>query len=389
VKTWLRAAVFVAASTSTLGARADTPPSSWDFARDPGERARWRLHVAVERALNPVEPQDDENATPAIDPELARKRANEVGLARARADLEEADAAHSPDPQLVFDLGIVYERLDEYEAGHTLLERAIAVLGPALQANPTHPGAHEAFYALAISLAKLDRSREEIAAWRHVLSTTRDPRHRLVPMMNLGEAQMRVGDLDSALATFQDSLDLSGDLPNSSSLSQDFVLTTWDLAVALDRHGDAARALTEAGNARSFTWLERSRNAPPQVVTGWQMIQDYKNVFFVPEWDREWYLALGDAAAATEHANAGDSPKAVKLWRLSKGHWESYLDGAERSLAGQAPGADRVTEGFVAVARARLARVERALGLAERAAARQARPASPQRAESGAGVEPP
>src|SRR5580658_2836263 len=82
-------------------ARADTPPSAWDVAKDPGQADRWALHVKVQRLLHSM---------PSGAPEfLELRRDQELRLESARMLLEQADAAHSPDVRLRFDLGTVYE----------------------------------------------------------------------------------------------------------------------------------------------------------------------------------------------------------------------------------------------------------------------------------------
>jgi hypothetical protein len=93
---------------ATSVVRADTPPSAWDFARDPAERDRWDLHVAVERLLHQ---RANEDASPF--PEA--RRTAELHLEQARQLLEEADAEHSPDVRLRFDLGIVYQQMGEMQ----------------------------------------------------------------------------------------------------------------------------------------------------------------------------------------------------------------------------------------------------------------------------------
>jgi hypothetical protein len=55
-------------------------------------------------------------------------------------------------------------------------------------------------------------------------------------------------------------------------------------------------------------------------------------VFYVPEWEREWYLALSAAAAARE---ATDARAAGTLWAEAEHHWDTYV-----SRATQAGGRD-------------------------------------------------
>jgi tetratricopeptide (TPR) repeat protein len=312
---------------SRAEAAADTAPSAWDLARDPDERGRWKLHAMVEGLLHPVASSDDVSS-------LEEDRTYQLSLERARAILEDADAAHSPDVRLAFDLGIVYERLAHLQGDDVLeQEKAVAVLTPALAASPDHPAAADALYALATALAYLDRPREELAAWRRYIPKLADDERRLLPMTNMGEAEMRLGQVDAALATFRSALDLCESLPNSASLSEPYALILWDVAIALDRQGDPVDALRMAGKARNFSWtVSAATGLAPGVITftqtGWDAIQDYVDVFFVPAWERNWYLALGEAAAATD---ATDPRVAANAWGQAEGDWGTYFAKATAS----------------------------------------------------------
>jgi tetratricopeptide (TPR) repeat protein len=307
---------------------ADTPPTAWDLARDPAERDRWALHEGVQEALHP--PRSDE-ATP-----LDEAKDDERSLERARDLLEESDAAHSPDVRLAFDLGIVYERLASLRSDDGLYEKAAAVLTPALARDPDATGSAEALSSLAAALARLDRPRAELATWRRYIPKIEDDERRLTPMMNMGEAQMRLGQIDAALSTFRATLDLCTTLPNTASLNEPYALILWDIAIAQDRQDDPMGALRTAAKARSFSWTVNVPGADPpfRTLTGWDAIQDYVDVFFVPDWEREWYLALGEASAA---ADAADPNAAARGWEAAEHHWDTYFTRA--AAAGRHDGA--------------------------------------------------
>jgi tetratricopeptide (TPR) repeat protein len=336
----------VALTTGIHGqARADTPPGVWDIAKDPVARDRWALHVRVERLVYRTLPDDL--------PTSVRRRDEELRLEAARAMLEQAGAEQSPDVRLRFDLGDVYEHLARLEQRDDLHRRVIEVLVPALEVAPDHPAATEALESLVYAYAKLDRPREELVTWRLYISRLADQNvHMASSMMNMGEAQLRLGRLDEAIATFRNALQICGGLPNSSARNATHALTLWDLAVTLDRSGDPRAALETAAEAKEFRWKEPSPfiQMPMRDVTGWDAIQDHEDVFFVPEWEREWYLALGYTAAARAQR---DARQAASLWRQAEGHWETYV------TRGSAPGAENR---WVAIARLRRdqARAERA-----------------------------
>jgi tetratricopeptide (TPR) repeat protein len=319
------AGALLLAMTVTQAA-ADTPPSVWDCARDPAERGRWRLHATVEALMHPPASEDSSS--------LEDDREEELSLEQARAALQDADAAHSPDVRLAFDLGIVYERLAALEHDDVLQEKVIEVLVPALASSPDHPGAPEALSALAAAFAHVDRPREELATWRRYIPKLADADRRLLPMMNMGEAEMRVGQIDTALSTFHAALDIAQSLPNSASLSDAYALILWDIAIALDRQGDPVDAFKMASKARAFSW---TINAPAGVLpgvitqTGWDAIQDYVDVFFVPAWEREWYLALGEAGVASD---TSDPRVAATGWAEAERHWNTYLTRATEAAQG-------------------------------------------------------
>jgi hypothetical protein len=71
----------------------------------------------------------------------------------------------------------------------------------------------------------------------------------------------------------------------------------------------------------------------PGVITqtGWEAIQDYVDVFFVPAWEREWYLALGEAAVASD---TPDPRVAATGWAEAERHWSTYLTRATEAARG-------------------------------------------------------
>lgn len=321
------------AVVASSSARADTPPSSWDLARDPAEADRWALHVRVELLLNLPDPGDVL--------EVESRREDERKAAMAQALLENADAAHSPDARLRFDLGAVYGRLATLSGRDDFEQKAIDVLVPALELAPDNPAADGALDTLAIAYSKLDRPDDELDAWRRYLGRVTTARGRVRPLMNMGEVEMRLGRLDDALATFREGLHLCETLPNSG-VNEIYALTLWDLALALDRSGDPGAALSTAAKARTWTWnvpVMRGLSQAYETLTGWDAIRDESNVFFSPEWEREWYVALGFASAA---ATATDPRDAAPMWSKAEQHWASYV---KRATAGRAAAGPSATAG--------------------------------------------
>ena len=295
--------VGMTAMTWSVAAPAETPPSVWDVARDPGEAGRWDLHTRVERLLQGSTRMPGES-------ELRREA--------ARVMLEDAGAARSPDVRLRFDLGIVYEELE-------LHRRAIDVLQPALEAAPDHPSAVRALSALAYAYAKLGDAPRELEVWRTYIPLLVSESARATEMMNMGEAEMRLGQIDDAIDTFSEVLRLCGELPNTSGVSTTYVLTLWDLAVALDRSGDPRGALVSTRKA--LAWSGRTID---HTINGWDAIREPGIAFFVPEWERDWYLALGSAALA---GVVTDSLQAARLKADAARYRGAYVERATASGA--------------------------------------------------------
>jgi len=335
-------------------ARADTPPNLWDMARDPDARARWDLHVRQERMLSPARSDDGAAPDPRLDVELR--------LEAARAMLEKGDAAHSPDVRLRFDLGIVYYELGDRQGGNLdLFQKAVDILEPAVDAAPDDPAATDAFGVLVLAYAKMNRPRDELATWRRYVPLIVDDSDRVGSMMNMGEAEMRLGHVDDALGTFREILRLCGELPNTGNNGRTYVLTLWDLAMALDRSGDPGEALDAAAKASRMRVLGSRVNLATgnaQVISGAALIASDPSVFFVPSWELEWYLALGASADARD---AKDPRDAVEHWARAAQHWDTYV---ERSSA--AGGQDL----FLRIARVRQAQAHARVLAAGKAAAK-------------------
>ncbi len=338
-------AILVGSAAQTGVGRADTPPSIWEIAKDPPERDRWTLHVRVERLMQPAPDADVVGEVSGATRSLR--------LESARALLEQADAAHSPDVRLQFDMGIVDYELGAAQARQDLFERAVDILVRALQRAPDHPAATEAMERLVYCSVKLNRPEDELAAWHRYLPRLTDDRARAVGLMNMGEAEMRLGRVDDALGTFREVLRLVATLPNSMAT---YVLTEWDLAVALDRSGDARGATEEASRVlgMGIFGVGMPMPVPGSRALRGTLILRSPGVFFVPAWEVEWYFAL---AAAADARDASEASEAAESWGEAELHWRKYV--AES-------GASSEKDPWLSIARVRLAHAQ-----AERLAAEQ------------------
>lgn len=307
-------------------ARGDTPPGLWDSAKRPGARDDYALHVQAQRVL----------ASEGREREVLRKYGQ---LDHLRALLEDADAEHSPDVRLRFDLGEVYEALELHEA-------AARVLAPAVAAHEAHPAALSAMSTLSVAYAKLNRRREEHDVYHRYLRHQTDPLERLGALGNLAESDMSLLDLKAAIAGYEEVIARASELATGPGVHQTLALAEWGLAVALDRTGDTRRARAEAKKALALDPEMAILNAP--------------NVFFVPAYERLWYIALGAAAAAAEEESARE---ALGFLRVAEACFTKYVAAA---------GTD---DPWVGLAKIRLASAEKA-----RAAAEKRVPAAPKRA---------
>ena len=320
----MRAALTLAVLATTLSsltsfawlapatARADTPPGIWDIARDPEERHSWTVHVRVQRLLQPAGEDEGPIAAGAV---ILR-------LASARGILQEANAAQASDVRLQFDLGAVDYDLGSREGRPDLIEEAIRVLVPALERHPDHPAATDALEHLVYCYVKLNRPEDELAAWHRYIPRLTDDRSRALALMNMGEAQMRLGHVDDALDTFREVLRVLTELPNSMTT---YVLAGWDLAVALDRAGDSRGATEEASRLLGMGAFAPNRHTALPVLSRAQLgtaVLRSQGVFFVPAWEVEWYFAV---AATADARDAADPGAASEAWAEAERHWNRYV----------------------------------------------------------------
>lgn len=274
-------ALVVALATTSAGSRAGEP-GAWERAARPRAAAEARVHARVVSALA-----------------QARSLRGTAGAKLAVLDdvlaaLAAVDAEHSDDPRLWLDLARVRLAMRDDAAAMAPLERAV-------REAPELPEVTDALFALAVALARLDRPDDEIAAYEAFLARETEVGARSGALANRAEARMRVGDLRGAIVDYRAAVALRSQEP----------LTHWGLAVALDRSGDLEGALVEARRAIELDPLDRLLDGP--------------SVFFVPEYDRNWYHALGAISRATDERDAG----ARRLfWETAVVKWQTYVASA-------------------------------------------------------------
>jgi tetratricopeptide (TPR) repeat protein len=294
-------ATIVASSALAPFAHAETPPNRWDAIANPALADRYALHIRAREIMSSA---------------AIAERSNDFAIAlglrnRARMFLEEGHAETSPDVVLRFDLGEVCYELEDNKCAQDVLERALAIA-------PDHPAALAAYSILANAYAKLDQSNEERRVYARYIPRITDEEGRAIAMLNLAEANMHLGDLDDAVAGYRETINAAAELPNVIELEQKTgLLARWGLAVALDRSGDIAGGAKETKLA-------------VQLDTDMHEIRGGVNVFFAPERERYWYVALGFAEYAKQ---ATEAKTAALLWHRAEGCWREYIQDVRAKAA--------------------------------------------------------
>ncbi len=325
----LRHAATLAVATAALvaGPRdAAADPSIWSQARA-ADQGRLAVAVADAEAL-----QLKYRHITRL-PDADRDRVGELFLRQARALLEGAGAARSPDPLIRYQLAEILHQLHDDAPAAKLFETVVTV-----ESTPQTVRA-EAYSQLAEAYTRLGRFGDEIRAYTAALRFEPQPFARSRLLANRAESYMALGDITAAVGGYREAMGLL------SAPIEMFTLgptTLWGLAVALDRSGDLDGALEAIRIARTYDPLDKNLNGP-----GW---------FYVPAYDRFYYQALGHWSAA-RRATLGAARSEEYLSAIA--HWQEYLDSA-------APD-DR----WIGVARARLRQTEK-----ERDAGASARKAS-------------
>jgi hypothetical protein len=273
-----------------------------------------------------------------------------------------------------------------YDAGWLATERhdwklAAATLEPIVKDFRGSLFELEVWEKLALAYVNLERTTDEIHAYDEVVALASYDAERLTPMLNRAEAKMRAGDAEHAAEDFREVRDLAVRVPNASDIS---VLAQWDLTLALDRSGEPARAMAEAKGAVQMDGqcvavsVESHVNLYPSCVTsagaplpeiafilvpaGLVPISKYNtHVYFVPDYEREWYLALGHEALARD---GGTTDVALANWRDAEASMMEYVSKATIH------GGDR----WLDLSRTRLDEIRKRRAAAESSAAKAKKP---------------
>ncbi len=318
-----RVAIAIALAAGT--AHADTPPTIWDLAKNPDAYKQYEHHVLIERDIDIVsELQED---------------TQEVGTLQSLMSLDHARTViegiiEPKTPLLRFDEAWVLTKRGLWAQALPILEGLTHDVG-------TSTFSQEVWEKLAEAYVHVERTNDEIRAYDEVLARSMSDVDQVTPLLNQGEAYLRAGDANAAVAQFRQVLHLTATIPNLNSVE---MLAEWDIALALDRSGDP-RAAREA--ARAATRLDQRCvgivGHDVLVLSGpdcarvqmfivppglFPIAKENKSVYFVPDYERDWYLALGYEALAVE---GGGSQPTKPYWRDAEAHMMSYVVGATQA----------------------------------------------------------
>jgi tetratricopeptide (TPR) repeat protein len=315
------AGVVLAAAVAIAASPAAAAPSVWQRAAAP--EATKRLSLLAEAEEVQIKYQQSLKGHYAALDRQEVETLRSLYLGRAAQLLEEAGAAASKDPYVRYQLAEVYADLKRYR-------ESAAVFESIARADPPAPLRARVYSELAIVYARLGRPEEEIAAYGEALRVQPAAGERSRLLANRAEAYMLIGDVGQAVAGYRAALSL---LTSDYLLALEAPTTLWGLAVALDRSGDLDAGLEAVRLARAYDPEDQRLNGP-----GW---------FYVPEYDKYWYRAIGHWAVARK---ADVDAVRAEAYARAVTAWEEYV-----ATAAAAARADK----WIDAARARLRQCEK------------------------------
>lgn len=324
------ALIYVGAGLLAKSASADTPPNVWDLAKNPNAYQQWREHVRLSQS---VEMLDELKEIGGRTNEAHRAAA----LAVAQTALDESIAPKTP--WLLFDQAAITMARASILKSRDEWQKAIALLEPLTKSFDGTLFGQEVWLKLAECYVQVERTPDEIRAYDEVIARAVVPEATITPLLNQGEAYMRAGEVDAAVPQFREVYRLAGMSPTGNEVG---VLAQWDLALALDRSGDEHGAIAAAKTA---TQMDARCLAVTKlhtvVVTNkckdediaflvvpqglFPVSEENESVYFVPTYERDWYLALGREALAVDSTSAKD---AADHWKWAETEMMSYVSKA-------------------------------------------------------------
>jgi tetratricopeptide (TPR) repeat protein len=318
--------VFALAGT----ARADTPPNIWDLAKHPEAFEQRREHLKLEENIELLDELKELGGR-------TRDAFRAAALAGAQSVLEDSTAPK--DKWLRYDEAVVALYRADVLGSAREYDRAIALLEPLAKEFEGTLFAAEIWQKLAECYVRVERTPDEIRAYDEVIKRAVVAEATATPMLNQAEAYMRNGEVDVAVSQFREVYRLAGTMTSGNELG---VLAQWDLAVALDRSGDVRGAISAARAAvhmdarclavstmhtvKIYATCKDADIAFVLVPSGlFPVSEENDSVYFVPKYERSWYLALGREALALD----GDKPREIaENWKRAETEMMTYMSAA-------------------------------------------------------------
>ena len=324
------AALIVGAGLLAKSAWADTPPNVWDLAKNPNAYQQWREHLRLSQS---VEMLDELKEIGGRTNELHRAAA----LATAQTALDESVAPKTP--WLLYDQAAITMARAGILKSPKEWQKAVELLEPLTKSFDGTLFGQEVWLKLAECYVQVERTPDEIRAYDEVIARAVVPEATITPLLNQGEAYMRAGEVVAAVPQFREVYRLAGMSPTGNEVG---VLAQWDLALALDRSGDERGAINAAKTATHMdarclaitkmhmamitTTCSGDDVAFVVVPQGLFPVSEQNDaVYFVPSYERAWYLALGREALALD----AQSPKdAADHWKWAETEMMDYVSKA-------------------------------------------------------------
>jgi hypothetical protein len=331
------ALVFIMGALLSRSASADMPPNIWDLGKNPNAYQQWREHVRLSQSVEMLDTLKEIGG----ETNLIHRP---VALVVAQAALDESVAPKTP--WLLYDEAAIRMHRATVVATRPEWQKAIALLEPLTHDFGGTLFGQEVWLKLAECYVQVERTADEIRAYDEVIARAAVPEANITALLNQGEALMRAGEAETAVSQFREVYRLAG----ISAVGNDVgVLAQWDVALALDRSGDERGALAAAKTAvhmdarcvvatkRRMSGVTTKCNVGdalgdddevaflllPQGL--FPVSKDNHGVYFVPDYERSWYLALGRQALATEAASPRE---AADQWKWAETEMMTYVSEA-------------------------------------------------------------
>lgn len=251
----------------------------WQAARNPGAR---RAATLLRQGRSQLYPALRFNML--LGPDLMTHR--RAALENALARFERARMLTPHDPELLFLSAKALSMWERRAPGGGTQRRsseAIARFESLRSLDPVYE-AYDVAFDLGILYTREQQFARASREYRRALDARLTENGSSTVLANLAEVTMMSGDVERAVELYERAIRLSS--------GEEKLLPRWGLSVALDRLGERNAALDQARRA-----IRDDRR--PMAVLG------HNDVFFVPEFEVNYYYALGYLALAEERAGEG------------------------------------------------------------------------------------